>query len=196
MINLENTPEESIENWNKITDAYWVKFENVKKLLSSNLLDIACFLWKYDKREEFLNLDDRILYKFNNGSYIVEYSHKQTRNDDNSLLWEKFRKETEINWTIEHDWNQFPEVLCTFEYEDKYYMFLYAHMPLNDTENLDNWIKSWVIFDPVKYICIKKEKIENLQIDWSNNVDNILKYPQKGSNLPWTDEKTIQRKYF
>ncbi len=88
---------------------------------------------------------------------LIEYSSKETRDIDEKLFDEKFKKVKAImSESYEND-RQIPEATWSFEYNWKFYLTIYNCNPLTEEINPNIWVFKWMILNPQKYFEVQNE---------------------------------------
>lgn len=147
------------DNWIKsyLFEWFW-KVSNVKEWVPYVWFKrIIKHLESWSQPTFFDNERSISLWVYSRWYSLIEYSLKETRDIDEKLFDEKFKRIKAImSESYEND-RQIPEATWSFEYNQKFYLTIYNCNPLTEEINPDIWVYKWVIVNPQKYFEVWNE---------------------------------------
>ena len=147
------------DNWIKsyLFEWFW-KVSNVKEWVPYVWLKrIIKHLESWTQPTFFDNERSISLWVYSRWYSLIEYSSKETRDIDEKLFDEKFKKVKVImSESYEND-RQIPEATWSFEYNWKFYLTIYNCNPLTEEINEKLWVFKWMILNPQKYFEVQNE---------------------------------------
>ena len=148
------------DNWIKsyLFEWFW-KVSNIKEGVPYDVLFYKVFkhLESWTQPTFFDNERSISLWVYSRWYSLIEYSSKETRDMDENLFDEKFKRLKAImSESYEND-RQIPEATWSFEYNWKFYLTIYNCNPLTEEINAELGVYKWMILNPQKYFEVQNE---------------------------------------